>query len=372
LKIATFGSYGMLDIGDDAMLHRDIDYILNIIGIPLADIRIITRNTKATVKYLQDLGVSEDICIPENHKEMENALNWCDKVLITGGGTINTRGTVASLSRMYDFVVRCKNHNKEVFLSGQTIGPLGISREQDRLAKEIIEYCSVITVRDFKRSLEYIKLVVADTKHIYQTVDDAWGLEGSGKVTNHKIKAVLDGGAIGFNANNYALTATKEYIDIALQVCDTIIEKYNKSIVFIHQGLSLPYLDINISKQIYERSKHKDKMLCENFGDVGCKEFKEIISHLDGLLASRYHSLVFAASSGVPYVGICADFYSWVKQIGFSEEIGVGDCIIKAEDVSVDNILSRIDLNKDFSNKLGLLDARKNESMELFAEFLGK
>jgi len=346
--------------------------ILNIIGVPLADIRIITRNIKATVKYLQDLGVTEDTCIPENHKGMEDSLSWCDKVLITGGGTINTRGTVSSLGRVYDFVMRCKNHNKEVFLSGQTIGPLGINKEQDRLAKEIIDYCSVVTVRDFKRSLEYAELVGADTKHIYQTVDDAWGLEGSGEVTNYRINAMLDDGAIGFNANNYALTATKEYVDIAVQVCDTIIEKYNKNIIFVHQGLSLPYLDINVSKQIYERSKYKDRMLCEDFGDVGCKEFKEIISRLDGLLASRYHSLVFAASSGVPYVGICADFYSWIKQIGFSEELGMSDCVIKTEGVSIDSILSKIDLNKDFSNKLSLLDARKNESMELFAGFLGK
>jgi len=372
LKIATFGSYGMLDIGDDAMLHRDIDYILNIIGVPLTDIRIITRSTKATVKYLQDLGVTEDICIPENPKGMEDALNWCDKVLITGGGTINTRGTVASLSRMYDFVVRCKNHNKEVFLSGQTIGPLGVNKEQDRLAKELIEYCTVVTVRDFKRSLEYIKLIGADIGHIYQTVDDAWGFEGSGDVTNRKIKTILNDGAIGFNANNYAFTATKEYIDIALQVCDTIIEKYGKKILFIHQGLSLPYLDINVSKRIYERSRYKDKMLCEDFSEVGCKEFKEIISRLDGVLASRYHSLVFAASSSVPYVGICADFYSWVKQIGFSEELGMGDCVIRTEEINPDTILSRLDLAREFKEKAEALDTHKNESMEMFAEFLGK
>jgi len=372
LKIVIFGSYGMLDIGDDAMLYCDVNYILNTIGIPLTEIRIITRNVKATVKYLQDLGVTESTCILESSEMMEDALDWCDKILITGGGTINTRGVVASLGRIYDFVMRCKRHNKKVFLSGQTIGPLGINEDQNNLARDLIDYCSIVTVRDFKRSLEYIKLIGADTKHVYQTVDDAWGLEGSGGITSYKINSMLDGGAVGFNANNYALTATKAYVDIAVQVCDTIIKKYDKNVIFIHQGLSLPYLDINVSKQIYERSKYKDRMLCEDFGSIGCREFKEIISRLDGLLASRYHSLIFAASSGVPYVGICADFYSWIKQIGFSEEIGMEDCIVKVEDVNVDNILSKVDLNRDFSNKLGLLDTHKNESMRLFAEFLNE
>lgn len=372
MKIVTFGSYAMLDIGDDAMLYRDIDYIVNTIGIPLTDIRIITRNIKAIVKYLQDLGVTDNNCLPETPQGVGNALKWCDKVLITGGGTINTRGTVASLGRMYDFVTQCRNHGKEVFLSGQTIGPLGVNKEQDKIAKELIEYCTVVTVRDFKRSLEYVKLIGADIGHVYQTVDDAWGLEGSGSITNPDIEAILDEGAIGFNANNYALTATKEYIDIALQVCDTIIEKYNKRILFIHQGLSLPYLDINVSKQIYERSKHKDKMLLEDFKRVGCKEFKEIISRLDGLLASRYHSLVFAASSGVPYIGVCADFYSWVKQIGFSEGLGMGDYVIRTEEISPDTILSKLDLAKDFKDKVKALDTHKNESMEMFAEFLSR
>lgn len=371
MKIATFGSYAMMDIGDDAMLYRDLDYIINIIGVPIGDIRIITRNIKAIVKYLRELGINEEACVQETPQVIDDTLEWCDKVLITGGGTINTRRTVASLNRMHEFVARCRNRGKEVFLSGQTIGPLGLNQKQDRLAREIIEYCSVVTVRDFNRSLEYAKLIGSTIDNIYQTVDDAWGLEGC-EVKVPDIDKFLDEDVIGFNANNYAFTATDEYVYIATKVCDTIISKYNKKILFIHQGLSLPYLDAGISRRIYNQSNHKDKMLCNSFVDVSCREFKGIISRLDGLLASRYHSLVFAAASGIPYVGICADFYSWLKQIGFSEKLGMDKCLIEANDISLDNILNKFDMsiNNDYSGKLEEFNEHKNDSMEMFSEFI--
>lgn len=369
MRIAIFGSYGVLDSGDDAMLYYDLDYMISS-GIKREDIKIITRGFEDTLMYIGELGFTSNNLIEESN--MDDAIQWCDKVLITGGGTINTRedGSARSLARTKGFVDRCRNNNKPVFMSGQTIGPLGINEAHDRDARNLIDYCTT-TVRDFKLSKKYAGKVGADVSKIHETVDDAWGLRPSGVVTVPKIKQFLDAGnVVGFNANNYALTSTDEYAELASDVCNDIIEKYDKNILFIHQGLKQPYNDIDVSKKIVSLSRYKDRMLCVDFAGIGCRELKEIISRLDCLVASRYHSLVFAASSGIPFVGVCADHYSWVKQIGFSDKIGCSSYIIPTPEVTKDKVLDTFGYAVSSSYDNSVLNSVGDYSMNMFMEFI--
>ena len=72
-------------------------------------------------------------------RKVEKAVKDCDVLLVTGGGTINTRDAQgSSIKRMHALVTYFKKLEKPIFMSGQTIGPLGLYEEHDRLAVEII------------------------------------------------------------------------------------------------------------------------------------------------------------------------------------------------------------------------------------------
>lgn len=88
-------------------------------------------------------------------------LRNCDVALITGGGTINTRdGRKWSLERIHLIVSEFKRNGLPVFMSGQTIGPLGADTDDDRLARETVEMVDVLTVRDSEYSRRYLDLIV--------------------------------------------------------------------------------------------------------------------------------------------------------------------------------------------------------------------
>ena len=92
-----------------------------------------------------------------------------------------------------------------------------------------------------------------------------------------------------------------KFISRFAKLCDTIVEKYNRNIVFL--AMQMPN-DITISEKVQKRMEQPAYILR---GSYTPSEVMGIISTADFILSMRLHTLIFAARQHVPLVGFVYD-----------------------------------------------------------------
>ena len=92
-----------------------------------------------------------------------------------------------------------------------------------------------------------------------------------------------------------------KFIGKFAEMCDTIVEKYDRNIVFL--GMQMPH-DITVSEKVRAKMKQNAYILKNNHSPY---EVMGIISQADFILSMRLHTLIFAARQCVPLIGFVYD-----------------------------------------------------------------
>ncbi len=99
--------------------------------------------------------------------------------------------------------------------------------------------------------------------------------------------------------------ASQPYLDIIAQVCDNAIRQWKAQVLLIPNEISpngKGYADCSVAKDIMKRLESKTSALIFPAERYDGPQLKSAISQCDLLIASRYHSIVAAMSTGVPTV----------------------------------------------------------------------
>ncbi len=322
MRICIAGSFGNQDIGDDAMLEMHMNN-LDDLGVDRNDIMLVSNRNYVKGYFGCKNWSKRTDGLQENH----------DCLIVTGGGTINTRNKRGhSLNRMRSLTKPFADKGKPIFLSGQTIGPLGIDRAHDEVACRIVESVDVLTVRDHERSKKYLDLIGAKPKELIETIDDATDLpyvdsplpEQFIKIRNeHELLAAM-------NITSYTSNTKEKRATIVYIVQSLIKQGYHILLVphdpgdytsfAKHITTVVPKNNITLLDSRWKTSRMRSGTL------------KRIISMCDVAIGGRYHFIVFALSTGVPCVGMAGNEYSFHKQMGFAEQVGWDDCITTTND----------------------------------------
>lgn len=302
MRLCITGSFGNQDIGDDAMLWMHRDY-LKASGLQDHEMVAVPIN----IKHLPSWWSRDDA------RDAPGSPSQYDGLLVTGGGTINTRGDGASLKRMHRLIMPFVKAGKPIFMSGQTIGPLGINKEHDRMAKEIIEAVDVLMVRDQWYSEEVIAQIGAKPKHLIRTTDDAVGLPYWHAPNREAVCA--------FNVTEYT-AGTPEQITQMARLADSV--PLLKA-MFPHHPSDAPLLQA-VGDQMGTPYVLHDTTNWEP------KDLKEAIACCRCAIGARYHFIVFAATTGVPFIGLAGNEYSYRKQSGFAVPLGMGVYIWQSDE----------------------------------------
>jgi polysaccharide pyruvyl transferase WcaK-like protein len=270
------------------------------------------------------------------------AFNDVSALLVTGGGTINTRDKNGlSLKRMHGLIQPFANNNIPIFISGQTIGELGIYPEHDALAKEIIEWADVITARDLIYSHKYVDMVGATPKRLVNTCDDAVDLPYcSEDISNialydfmHESKKLCV-----INITDYTVNSPKK-IDVINNTITEVLERGYRVVLLPHTPKDYQFFIKNIPLV-------EDIFLVDIKGLRGV-DLKNIISNCDIAIGGRYHFLVFCLTAGVPCVGMAGNKYSYIKQHGFADQLNCGKFILQETQCLTPYIMALFDEIKD-------------------------
>ncbi len=322
MKICMAGSFGNRDIGDDAMLEMHL-MKLDAMGVSRDDITLVSNRNYVKGYF----GCKNWSKRTDGLQKSHNCL------IVTGGGTINTRNKQGhSLYRMFHLVKYFSYWGKPVFMSGQTIGPLGINPEHDMTARILVDSVDVLTVRDHGRSKKYLDLIGAEPKELIETIDDATDLPYvDAPLPEHLIKVRNEHDKLAaVNITSYTSNTKEKRAAIVFIVNSLIKQDYHVLLVphdpgdyacfAEHIAIVVPKNNVTLLDTQWKSSRMRSGTL------------KRIISLCDVAVGGRYHFIVFALSSGVSCVGMAANKYSHHKQMGFAEQVGWGDCITTTDD----------------------------------------
>jgi len=307
---------------------------------------------------------------PANTHSGMQLLGTCDAALVTGGGTLNTRDAEGqSLRRMHHHLRCFREAGLPVFMSGQTFGPLGLHDVHDQLAREVVDMVDVLTTRDGLYSRRYLEMIGAEPKEHLETYDDACTLPWEEAALPEESSAFLaEGNVVAVNVTHYTADSSEKRALMA-ELCEHVVGTLGKRVVLLsHAPWDYPHLHVirdSVANACKEAIHLPDTRLWR--GEM----LKKAISQCDAALGGRYHFIVFAGTSGTPFVGMTGNHYSYVKQDGFARPLGLSDFILtEKESTQLEVIKARLDEALEAGLDLDDRFSFPSESMTRFGEWL--
>lgn len=285
------GYYGFKNVGDDAMLMAIIDnlkmYKKNLRILVLSKNPIETRRIY-NVDSISRINLIQILYIMKN-----------SKLFISGGGSlIQDNTSTRSLIYYLGMIWLAKKMKMKVMIYANGIGPLN-KKNNRTLTKHVVDKVDVITLREELSYKELASLNITKPQ-IYVTADPAFTIQPE-NVEN--IDCLLLDEGIDPTASYIGISVRKwhghdKYETTIADIADYIIENYGVNVLFI--PMHYPG-DLAIIENIQAKMKNKSYAITKKHS---VSEILGIIGKTEMLIGMRLHALVFAASIGVPIVGI--------------------------------------------------------------------
>lgn len=274
--------------------------------------------------------------------EMEKALRDADAVFDASGYTLGS-GWSKDGGRMLLQTIRiAKQHNTKIILMPQSFGPFDwTDGDNDAFLEEVKEdltYASKIYARE-KEGFECLKSLGLNNvelstdmvvrEELFPTASDIYP-SYEGDETDYPEK-----GSVGFiiNENIFRIGDPDAVFELYAKLLDKLVIGGEK--VYI---LNTSTADIHLVKAVLGKTKNKDKIDVIT-GEYSSPELINIIGRFKYVVASRYHSVVFAYRMGVPAI-----ILGWAnKYIDLAEHFQQQDYVFDIRNPGVDGIIEKVD-----------------------------
>ncbi|MFC1478187.1 polysaccharide pyruvyl transferase CsaB [Candidatus Margulisiibacteriota bacterium] len=295
MKIALLGYYGFHNLGDEALLgillQKLPDYI-NEADITVFDNphTIHNRKQRDGVHYVSR----------KNFFTVISTLLHCELLVVGGGGILQDVTSRRSLYYYLTVITLAKMLGKKVILLAQGVGPI-TSGFGKHWMQSTLPGVDGITCRD-KGSLKFLADLginkVGPKGFVPKlTADIAYLTEPESLLTLSSLGVKPGQKAIGLI---WRFVKGFDY-DAALKIVKKLAHT-EESICCV----LLPFqpIDRKLYNEVRQHIPVQSVVLRQ---EVQPGQMLELIQHLDGVIAMRYHGLVFARLSGIPFEGLVYD-----------------------------------------------------------------
>jgi polysaccharide pyruvyl transferase CsaB len=302
LRIGVLGSYGGLNLGDEAILTCVLQALRQIR--PTAERVIFSRCPEHTRDHFGTAavaytGVSQDQLI-----EAETGLD----LLVLGGGGVLHDGQAGGIMRPVRLA-----HRLGIPTFGYAIGAGPLTDHDDmRLVREVVEQMTDLTVRDHESIL--VLEGTGITRQIQVTADAALLLEPEEFTDEMLVREGIDTQTrlVGMSVREPGRAANhldeSSYHGLLAEVADFMACRLQAQIVFVPMERG----DIAHAHAVLSAMSAPDaaRILNRTYGPA---QIAGLMRHLDLAVGMRLHFLMFAACAGVPvlplpYAGKVFDF----------------------------------------------------------------
>ncbi len=323
---AISGYYGYNNSGDEALLLAIVQSLRAI----KEDARICVLSKNAA-RTQEEYGVHAvyRYNVPKLRRVLKST-----KLLISGGGSLMQDVTSSKSLWYYAWVIRlAKRMGAKVMLYANGIGPI-LRRSNQRRAARALSGVDCITLRE-NGSLAALQALGLSTEHVVVTADPAMTLTPP---PENRIRAILDREGIpsgcrliGVGLRDWNRNCGNFEESIA-KVLDYATETYGLTPLF------LPFKypdDIRIANSINGRLKRRGYVARGRYSSL---DMLGLTGQCELMLAMRLHSLIYAAITGVPIIGLTYD----PKVNAFVEYMGQ-DCLFDTRALSASELMRAVD-----------------------------
>jgi len=292
--VVMSGYYGFNNTGDEAIMlsmHKNIQQMGDNYHITVLSNKPEETKEKYGIEAVYRFGV----------KDVFHAIRKCDVLLSGGGSLLQDSTSTRSLMYYLSITAAAKMMRKKVMLYANGIGPVSGKRNR-RLVKQVVNKADLITLRE-ENSYEELLSMGVNPKKCFVTADPVFTMDGIGKAES---RALLEAEGVPMDKPIVVVSVRNwkdmdRFIGKFAEVCDSIVEKYDRNIVFL--GMQMPH-DITVSEKVRAKMKQNAYVLKNNHSP---DEVMGIISQADFILSMRLHTLIFAARKCVPLIGFVYD-----------------------------------------------------------------
>lgn len=347
--IIISGYYGFDNLGDDSLLTSIIAGIKK--NDPDARITVLSSSPKKTAAICGVRCINR-FDLPAVLREMKGA-----RLMISGGGSLLQDGTSRKSLYYYVVIMRmAKRHGLKLMLYANGLGPLNSPHSRE-LASRAINGADFVSLRE-NASLELAREIGVE-RELFVTADPAFLLEPSTpEWTAHILRRESIEG-------KYFIVSVKDGNNFGERPRPELIETLAKDISAISakRGLMPIFIPMHPGKDLAVTNE-----LCRMTGcgrvisGLTASELCGLLKNAELAVGMRLHMLIFAASMGVPMLGIAYD----PKIEAFIDYLGEGSCL-DVRTLSSGELLSAADSLLDDTGLCERLKARSNE-LKLLAE----
>lgn len=312
--IIISGYYGFENIGDDSLLTSIIAGIHE--NIPGARITVLSKHPKR-LRRLMGVNTVNRFNIPRVASEMRHA-----KLLISGGGSLLQDGTSRKSLYYYVYIMRmAKRYGLKLMLYANGLGPLSGESSRESAAK-IMREADYISFREEASRALASELgagtgarVTADPAFLLETAPELWCRHIKARESidgDYFIVSIKDG-------NNFDGADTdRSAVSVMAEDIRRLADEYSLIPLFVPM---YPARDTEITAALAEECG-RGKVI----SGLTASELCAVIRDARFVVGTRLHMLIFAASLGVPMLGISYDpkidaFLDYIGERGVTLDI---------------------------------------------------
>jgi polysaccharide pyruvyl transferase CsaB len=361
LRIGISGSYGGMNLGDEAILDGIINQLRATVS---ADIVVFSRNPSDTLARHK---IEQAVAVRElTRKEIGPEVQALDLLILGGGGILYDRDAETYLREVF-LAQEC---GVPVMVYAISAGPLTIPAAR-RAVHAALNAADIVTVRDRQgyRLLEDVGV----TREIHLTADPAFLLEPE-ELPIEAVRAEgvqFDRHLVGFSVREPGPAAPDidpdEYYALLANAADFVVERLDADVVFV----AMENTDIQHSHAVVAHMKNADR------GEVLRKRYSpeqilDLIGRFEFVIGMRLHFLIFAALRGTPFTAL--PYAS--KVTGLLEDLSMETPPLGS--VGIGQLLARIDRSWDtrdnirakIKQRLPVLQSRARQTNDLLIKYL--
>lgn len=225
---------------------------------------------------------------------------------------------------------------KQVVFTAPSMGPFH-NKLMNPLRKKALKRASLIVLRDHI-SYQYVTEFIGEDNRIRETADACFANEIQGKTNLRQRKNM-----IGFTPLQYrypkaadAKAEQQKYKDTVIRFLDTLMAEDKELWVQFFPQLFNKSSDLGIIEEIRSKLRYKDRTLVFAPTETGIAQQKEI-GKMKWMLATRYHSAVFACKMLVPCLCIAYEH----KAYAMMDSFGLSECVLDINGLEYQDLIQK-------------------------------
>lgn len=346
-RIGISGSYGGLNLGDEAILEGILGQLRASVA---ADVTVFSRHPPDTLARHR---VERAIDVRGlTRKEIAPHIQDLDVLILGGGGILYDRDAETYLRE----VVLAQEMGVPVMVYAISAGPLTHTTAR-RAVQTALNQAALVTVRD----REGLRLLedVGVTREIHLTADPAFLAEPE-ELPIEALKAegvVFDRHLVGFSVREPGPAAPgidpEEYYALLANAADFVVERLDADVVFV----PMEKTDVQHSHGVvaHMRNAEHAEILRRRYSP---RQILDLIGRFEFAVGMRLHFLIFAALRGTPFTAL--PYASKVK--GLLEDLDMETPPLGS--VGIGQLIARIDRSWDTRDEIRANIRRQTPSIK--------